>query len=241
MSDCWCWTLYRRRPKDKEGVNSPSVTLHRRRRRESGTTTHHLWHDTDAEKERVALQLTICDTTKKKKKREWHYNSPSVTWHRCRKRKSSTTTHHLWRYTEGEEERVALELTICWARTKPKSLSSSPTPAVIASPASGPLWNLRLICHSTWMNQSTVFLHAEPKAVQAVLNSLLPLPESCTVSSTQQSVTYSRKLYSKQYSTVLPLPYTCTVSSTQQSVTSSRKLYSKQYSTVCYLFQKAVQ
>lgn len=62
-------------------------------------------------------------------------------------------------------EEIALWLTICWDRTKPKSPSNSPEPAVIARPASGPLWNLRLICYSTWMSQSTVCLHIAKKGL----------------------------------------------------------------------------
>ena len=46
------------------------------------------------------------------------------------------------------------ELTICWASTKPKSLSSSPKPAVMARPIRGPLWNLRFICQITSINKS---------------------------------------------------------------------------------------
>ena len=62
-------------------------------------------------------------------------------------------------------EEIALWLTICWDRTKPKSPSNSPEPAVIARPASGPLWNLRLICYSTCMSQSNVCLHIAKKGL----------------------------------------------------------------------------
>ena len=125
--------------------NSPSVTLHRTRRRESDTKTHHLWHDTEHEEEGVALELTICDTTQNEKKREWHYNSPSVTLQRRRRRGSGTTTHHLWHDTEGEEERVALQLTICDTTQKEKEREwhkNSP------SAVPGQSWNLcRVLQH----------------------------------------------------------------------------------------------